>query len=73
MVEQDLAVIPSGREVLARNGEALHPLDGTDSWAAENINAKSVSVFLDISAATECVSILQFKIFVEQTVITMFC
>ena len=73
MVNQDLAVIPPGREVLGRDGEALHPLDGSDSWAAENINAKSVSVFLDISAATECVSILQFNIFVEQTVITMFC
>ena len=62
---QDLAVISPGREVLARNGEALHHLDGSDSWASENINANSVSVFLDISAATECVSIFQFKIFVE--------
>ena len=44
MVKQDLAVIPPGRD-----GEALHPLDGSDSWAAENINAKSVSVLLDIS------------------------
>ena len=42
-------------------------------WAAEDINAKSVSLFLDILAATECVSILQFKIFVEQTVISMLC
>ena len=41
-------------------GEALHPLDGSNSWASENINAKSVSAFLDTSAATECLSILQY-------------
>ena len=73
VVNQDLAVIPPGRDVLGRDGEALHPLYRSDSWATRNINLKSVSVLLYISAATECVPILQFKIFVEQTVINMFC
>ena len=54
--------IPPGRDVLGRDGEALHPLDGSDIWAAENINAKSVYVFLDISAATECISMMMMTL-----------
>ena len=48
-------------------------LEGQPEEDSGYIDAKFLSVLLDISATTEYVSMLQFNIFVEQTVNKMFC